>query len=131
MANFDGHDDIIDSREIIERIEEIESDATFIQDEEGEFTLALLDSDTREEYDALIALREDAESLADWHYGETLIHENYFTQAMRELCKDVGFIPHDLPGFIEHSIDWDGVADDLRADYTDFEFRGSTYWARS
>ncbi len=128
MANFDGHDDIIDSREIIERIEELEAEAT---NEDGDIDAELLLPEDAEEYAALILLREDAESLADWHHGETLIHEDYFTQAMKELCEDTGLLPDNLPWWLEDNINWDGVADNLRADYTDFQFRGAIYWARS
>lgn len=121
MANFDGYDDIIDSREIIERIEEL-ADALA----EGDFS-----QEDHDELSALTALRDDAESLADWHYGETLIHENYFTQAMKDDVVDCGYLPANLPWWIKDNIDWDGVADALKADYTDFTFRGAEYWARA
>ena len=58
----------------------------------------------------------------------TFIHEDYFTQAMEELCEDIGYLPEGAPDWLV--IDWDATADNLRADYTDVEFRGSTYWAR-
>lgn len=137
MANFDGHDDTLDSREIIERIEELGHEYEDVTAREmpesptkADLIFALGD-DGAEEYDALTALRDDADSLSDWNYGETLIHEDYFTDAMKELCEDVGYTPANLPEWIKNNIDWDGVADALRADYTDFEFRGATYWARS
>ena len=138
MANFDGHDEVLDSREIIERIDELQAefiDATDSNHDdyamsEDDWAYGL-GAEGAAELVALMALREDADSLADWEHGETLIHEDYFPQAMKELCEDVGHLPADLPEWIKDNIDWDGVADDLCANYTGFQFRGSTYWARS
>src|SRR6478736_5233440 len=41
--------------------------------------------------------------------GIQLIADDYFTSAMRELVQDCGYLPSELPGFIEYNIDWDGV----------------------
>jgi len=60
MANFDGTDDYFDSREVIERIAELE--ATEVIDREPE---------DQDELDALYALQEEAEGyISDWEYGE-------------------------------------------------------------
>lgn len=137
MANFDGYDDIIDSREIIERIEELEAEfidatdsdpAELMSEDDWAFGLG---EEGAAELVALIALRDDADHLSDWHYGETLIHENYFTAAMKDDVIECGYLPNGLPRWIADNIDWDGVADNLKADYTDFTFRGQTYWARA
>lgn len=128
MTNFDGYDDILDSREIIERIEELE---TFATDDSGEIDTEIFNDYEAVEYAALISLRDAADSLPDWEYGVTLIHENYFTAAMKDDVIECGYLPNGLPRWIADNIDWEGVADALKADYTDFEFRGATYWARA
>lgn len=69
----------------------------------------------------------DWEALADaWGEldGPTCIAESYFT----EYTKETGFLPQDLAWFIE--VDWEATADNLKADYTEFELEGTTYLIR-
>ena len=47
---------------------------------------------------------------------------------MMELLSDTGYFPADLPGWIV--IDEEETASNMREDYTGFEFRGTTYYAR-
>lgn len=64
-------------------------------------------------------------------YNEpTLIADSYFTDYCKELVTDCGYLPRDLPGFIENNINWDGVADDLKADYSEVTLDGENYWHR-
>ena len=168
-------DKVIDSRDVIARIEELQDmkfDAEIARDEElqeakeareeeiadGAFNsenLKDIDSIPVEEdddvfYDGTPNLTEwgfdenDYEELAmlqelageasgyatDWKYGETLIHEDYFVDYCRQLVQDIGDLPKDLPSYIENNIDWDGVADDLKMDYTSVNFGGETYYVR-
>lgn len=37
---------------------------------------------------------------------------------------------NDLPAIIENNIDWSGIADDMRVDYTEVEYEGRTYLFR-
>lgn len=126
MAQLDGTDDVFDSREVIERIAELESE--------------LEDLDADDDYDEIIELRDELTALIEFRdeydglFGDsfkdgiTFIHEDYFTDAMKELCEDIGYLPEGTPEWLV--IDWDETADNLRADYSEAEFRGSTYWAR-
>ena len=86
----------------------------------------------RDRRKALRKLRDEASdgTIPDWGYGETFLHEDYFEEAMQEQVKDLGYLPDDLVWWIDSAIDWGKVADILRQDYTEFEFRGSTYLAR-
>lgn len=118
MATFDGTDDVFDSREVIERIAELE--AIEIIDREPE---------NRDELDALYELAEEAEGyIPDFQYGETFIHADYFTEYAMEMISDIGYLPADLPWWI--IIDKQATADNMKEDYTEFTFRGSTYYAR-
>ena len=131
MSNtaFDGTDNFFDSREVMERIAELEEVGTDTNSEGTEFDADRLCDEFREEYDALIELRDDAEgNIPDWDYGETFISEHYFTVYMMGLLSDTGYLPADLPGWIV--IDEEETASNVKDDYTGFEFRGTTYYAR-
>lgn len=118
MANLDGNDEVFDSRDVIERIAELE--ATEVIDREPE---------DQDELDALYALQKEAEGYGDWQDGETFISDDYFTEYTKELLADIGYIPNDMPDWVV--IDWDSTADTVKADYTSYEFMGTTYWAHS
>ena len=119
--------DVIDSRDVIARIEELESE---MEDLEGQ-ELENWKEDYQDELDSLKALAEEAEGSPDWEYGETLIRDSYFTEYAEELCKDIGEIPKELPWYIANHIDWDGVASELKQDYMSVDFDGVEYWIRA
>lgn len=113
-------EDVIDSREIIERIAYLEG----FEDED-------LDEDEAEELKNLLALQNEAEGYSDdWQYGSTLIRESYFVEYCKEMLQDIGDLPKDLPWYIESNIDWEGVAEDLKVDYTEVGFDGVSYFVR-
>jgi len=114
--DFDA--DILDTRDIIERLAELEA-----EDVE-------LDEDEQEELEALVSLREQAEGqMEDWPHGETLIADHYFTEFAEQYASDMGAINGDAVWPINH-IDWDEAAEDLKQDYSEYTLRGTTYWAR-
>lgn len=144
---IDNSQDVLDSRDIIERIDELESElqdaandqrdneededadlTAFVENqiaEDGEF------SEDAKEYKILKALQDDAEGYSeDWQYGSTLIRDTYFTEYCQQLVEDVGDLPKELPAYIENNIDWGGVAKDLKVDYTEIDFDGVTYYVR-
>lgn len=129
---FEMNQDVFDSRDLIERLEELEALEECANDPEA--TQEDLDEWTRDLADELTTLRafaaEAEDYCEDWPYGETFIHEDYFTEYTKELVLDCGYIPASLPDWIENNIDWDGVADELKVDYTEFELDGNTYYAR-
>lgn len=63
-------------------------------------------------------------------YGPTLISEDHFPDYVQEFVTDSGYIPEDLPAFISNNIDWDGVADDMKSDYTCVSFDGEDWYIR-
>jgi hypothetical protein len=135
-------DDIIDSRDVIARIADIESTLESVHEEEGSdkpFSdwLATTAEDSKhvyqdeaEELIALRALAEEAEgySNGDWQHGATLIREEYFTEYAEQLCKDIGDIPENIPDYLV--IDWAATAENLKVDYTEVDFDGTTYLVR-
>lgn len=151
-------DDVIDSRDVIERIEELEADRAEFSDAlesaqeskdtqndeedapdidlhdaviEAREALELWDaSDAAAELGALKALAEQAEGYApDWKHGETLIRDSYFKDYAQELADDIGAI-NSAATWPNNCIDWDRAARELQSDYTSVKFDGVTYWVR-
>ena len=141
--------DVIDSRDVIARIEELQEladavreakeafgnlvdpDGPEIECAEAELEAAkeAFDDDAQQELASLKALAEEASGYAaDWECGETLIRDSYFTDYARELLEDCGDLPKDLPHYI--AIDWEATARNIRMDYTAVEFGDVTYWIR-
>ena len=120
--------DIIDSRDVIERIDELESQAMNAEDEPGEGWE--LDDDEKEELKVLKKFAEEAEGYSpDWNYGATLIHEDHFTEYAKRLAEDIGAVGAEdrWPG---NHVDWEAAANELLIDYTAVEFDGVTYYVR-
>lgn len=125
MRTIKNTDDTIDSRDVIERIEELETLGN-----DGD-----LDSDEAEELRQLRSLAEEAESSPDWQYGETLIHEKYFTTYTDELISDCYPIPKEMESgewpWRHMSIDYESAAKELKQDYFEVDFGGETYLIRA
>ena len=68
---------------------------------------------------------------SEWEYGVTLIEEDDFEEYAQELVEDIGDLPSNLPSYISSNIDWSGVAEDLKADYSEVDYQGRTYLFRA
>lgn len=124
-------EDIIDSRDIIARIEDLESEGIKPYSEYKTEEEAGENIELAQELESLKKLTEEASSYSDdWDFGCTLIRDSYFTEYAEELCKDIGDIPQDLPWYIANHIDWDGVASEIKQDYTIVDFDGVEYFIR-
>ncbi len=150
--------DVIDSREIGELLDELESDRQAHEDAVDEAQEALDEADADEDKDETALIIDGLESdlaaaqkaLAEWDeengddlkalqelrdeigseftYGETLISEDYWPEYVEDLCKDIGDIPRDLPSYIV--IDWSATADNIKVDYSEIEIDGETFFYR-
>jgi hypothetical protein len=126
--SIDNSDDVIDSRDVIARIEELTDERT-----------AHIEAGTRDEWDdsdecleleKLEHLAEEASGYAaDWQHGETLIRDSYFETYAREMAEDIGAVS-DYAGWPSTCIDWKRAASELQWDYTSVDFDGVTYWVR-
>lgn len=72
---------------------------------------------------------EDEISSSEFDYGLLLIAEDDFEEYAEELVTDCGYISKDLPSWIE--IDWKATANNVRQDYSEVDFRGTTYLYRA
>ena len=140
-TSFSNADDVVSSLDIIERIEGLEAERLDWIEQGGDIppdspewaaaanAWAIENGEEAAELEALQKLAEQAEGYAvDWHHGEILIRDDYFTDYAREMLEDCGTIPRDLPSWVE--IDWEATARNVRADYTAVDFDGVTYWIR-
>lgn len=127
MPNLDNSEDILDARDVIARVEELEEAR---DDEDG----TGLSDDEAQELASLSAFLEqmkgyggDEEWRGDW-YPVTLVRDSYFTDYAQELVEDCGYISKDFPSWIE--VDWQATARNVQIDYTSADFGGVTYWFR-
>ncbi len=140
VRDVSNSNDVIDSRDVIKRIEELESERADLvtaaeeakaegNDEDALRALQEWDEDEGEDLKALKSFAEEAEGYCeDWCHGATLIRESYFVAYCQELVEDIGDLPKGMPTYLV--IDWDATADNLKADYTEVDFDGATYLVR-
>ena len=123
--------DIIDVRDIIARIEELES---LKDDHEAEPDGGHWSDEDAQELQTLIDIMDDLKGYGgdeqwrgDW-YPLTLIAESYFTQYAEELLIDCGTLPSDLPIWVH--IDWEATAREVKHDYSTVQIDGVEYLYR-
>ena len=103
--------DVIDSRDIIGRIDDIRQAGG-----------------NSSELDTLIALAKDgANYTPDMEYGVILIRDTYFQEYAQELANDLGLLD-DNPRWPNNHIDWEAAANELKMDYAVVDFDGVDYY---
>lgn len=116
-ANEEGaitpYEDTIDTRQLIDRITELEIQLEDATDDDGPS-----DPDLAAELAAELALlrafaKECEDNFEDYHHGVGLIRDSHFETYAREFADDIG-----------------ATAKALQIDYTAVEFDGITYWGR-
>jgi len=112
-----NNDDIIDSRDVIARIDWLYDSFQPGDPEEAEYL-------------SLTALAEQGENDAeDWLYGATLIRYSYFTDYARDYVTEIyGESVGNVPDWVV--VDWEATAENLATDYTELTFDGVTYLVR-
>jgi antirestriction protein len=150
MERTSNSEDVLDSRDLIARVEEVEPELQdaytgqggneerlsfeeWLEEVEADNSHTLQDAAT--EFRAITAFLEqmkgyggDEEWRGDW-YPVTLVRDSYFKEYAQELAEDVGAIPDDA-AWPCTCIDWERAARELRMDYTAAEYDGVTYWFR-
>ena len=120
MRTINNREDIIDSRDIIARRNEL-----IEAREEGG-----LDAMDKNELAALDALcNEGSDYAADWEHGEAVIRDSYFEEYAQQLAEDCGLI-NPAATWPNDCIDWERAARELQYDYTAIDFDGVIYWVR-
>lgn len=140
-------DDIIDSRDIIARLEDLRDERDTWEPAEPPSVADLADPalavnnrpatrwedecpDEANELTALEALNTEGEdATSDWTYGATLIRDSYFQTYAQEFADDIGAIDRNA-SWPNTCIDWEQAARELQMDYTSIDFDSITYWVR-
>lgn len=155
MSNtIDADADVIDSRDVIARIEELESEletaheaatdageTTLDFDEWQEAVFADASPAHYHEYHAeveelreLRALAEQGENASDWQYGETLIAEGYFTDYIEQQIDDGYQLPKEMKSgnwpWRHMTLDYEAAAEEAKVDYDEVTFWGRTFLIR-
>lgn len=151
------YEDIIDSRDVIERINELTEewddllnklndarteleDATLERPDvkHDELELAVMEADAEltawkadnlTELESLRELASEGEGCEDWEYGAQLIRYSYFEEYAQQLAEDIGAIDSNA-SWPNNYIDWERAARELRMDYSAISFNGVTYYVR-
>jgi hypothetical protein len=126
--------DIIDSRDIIDRIDELEDELEGLGSEGDCEKQGLLDE--WQELKALKELSDQGQSeSSDWIHGETLIRRSYFVDYTEELINDCYEMPKQMHSgdwpFRHMTIDYEAAAKELEQDYSSIDFDGVEYLIRS
>jgi hypothetical protein len=127
IGTITNADDLIDSRDVIKRIEELRD--TIVTDDD-ERSNGPDQTDERTELAALEALQTEASGVPDWPHGVTLVRECYFKRYAQDLAEDIGAIKSEM-AWPYTCIDWDQASDELKQDYTSVDFDGESYWVRA
>ncbi len=110
--------DVIESRDIIERLDELESDEDS------------LDDNDKEELEVLREFKNAFGDHDDWKHGIAIINRSYFVEHVKELLADIG-IPENLENFPSYiAIDWDATANNIERDYSSYDINGTEFLAR-
>jgi len=107
-------DKILDSREVEERIDELEGQEDKDEDETAELA-------------ALTAFREEVSQYnSDWPHGVGLIRDDYFEDYAQEQAE--GMSDMKTSQWPYNCIDWARAARELQYDYSSSDLMGETYW---
>lgn len=120
--------DLIDIRDIIERVEQLEDQC------DG------LGEDQCPELVALVALLEelkgnggDEKWRGDW-YPVTLISEDYFTDYIKDIIDDCYEMPKEMNSgswpYRHMTIDYEAAAEEAKQDYSEIDIGGTAYFYR-
>jgi len=151
-------DDVLDSRDIIERIEELEAEwedlvvtikeaqEELAEAQEAQKAQKVLEAqedlaraqealeewvnDNQTELDHWKELADQCEGYGDWQHGETLIERSHWEDYCKELAEAIGAIPEDV-AWPCTCIDWEQASRELEVDYMSVEVGGYEYLMRS
>lgn len=145
-TKISNNDEIIDSYDVFNRIEELRNQLADVKNDVSEEAAAMpLDDwvekikgdsshpsrDAIEQLLVLQRLNKDALGYAAgyWRYGGVLIRDNYFEKYARKMAESRSACIRESKWLIS-CVDWKRAASELKQDYSAVKFNGVTYWIR-
>lgn len=136
MSSIDRYNDMIDSRDLEEAIEELQGELEGVEYNLETEQYEVNGVEMNSEYEELEKLIEFAqafkESSSDYPYGAVAIRDTHFKEYAQEMAQDIGIVNNssNMDAWPLNCIDWDQAAEQLKGDYTPIEFEDITYWVR-
>lgn len=124
--NVNGSDDVIDVRDIIERVEELRLES-HNPEADPELVGELKEL---EKFLSEIAGNGGDLNWEDNWYPVTLIKDSYFEEYAQELASDLYGPEISNAHWPFNQIDWSKAAEALQDDYTTEDLENETYWMR-
>jgi len=115
--NVDNTQETLDSRDIQERIDELQ-----------EIDQAKIEEYETEELNHLLKIKESVGDDESWGFGITFIRDSYFEEDSEEFAYGCGDV--DRNGMIASYVNWEEFADSRKMDFESIEFDGIEYWYR-
>lgn len=150
-TEISNRDHIIDSRDVIENIAELQEslqeeivknfemlplheprpDDLDLDNADSVEALTGVDESEQQKLVELLRLQEDCKDYArSWRNGVTLVRWTYFEAYAQELAQDMGAMTAGDQWPYTH-IDWEAAAEELKQDYSEVDYAGEAYWVRS
>lgn len=142
MREVNNSEDILDSRDVIARRDELKEERDRYNEAAEEKSEMSGEGGRAGVNDWVEDCPEDAEELAQleafiaegsdsWEDGETLVRETYFKDYAQELADDLHGERMAKNEWPFSCIDWEKAARELQYDYTGADWDGVTYYFRS
>lgn len=134
-------DEIFDSRDIMEKIAELQGQIDALQEDLEDVDLD--ESANNEICDEIDELTDELEiwmefacafsGCSDWEYGETIIRVDHFVDYIKELILGCYPMPQDLESWPWRHLemDWEGASEDAQIDYVEEIINGWSYFCRA
>lgn len=133
-------EDVFDSRDIQEWIDELESELDDYQTDRNEWEGAYpaVRGEEPTPPDDLDAKRETLKALheirdacgREWVHGVGYYRDSYFKDYAQELAEECGYCGNQKDNPLFQCIDWDKWAEMVQQDYSSIEVGGVTFWYR-
>lgn len=120
--------DIIYTDDLVARQQELTEYIEFLESED-DINEVELDAAKAE----LEEINDIEDECADFHYGATLIHEDYFVDYIKELIADAYYEVYNLVNSYNWpvvTIDYEESADQAKIDYIVVTYEGEDYYTR-
>ena len=140
---------MIDTRDLAEKREELQTNLVnsfneYFETEIGNFDELIKhidNSDNKDveewrddkvyDFEHIDEINELEDEITEFPFGETLIPEDDFEYYCEELMEEFGYINKDTPQLIKNNIDYKGIAEDMKYDYTEVTYQGNSYLGRA